>query len=89
MLCLHTECDVFKLDVASPVTIVFNRKTDRKADRKTLRIAFHHLESIPKMKYNNQIITKRYLNVFEKKNYKQPYVKTTMDRRMACKLHLH
>ena len=44
----------------------------------------------PRMKYNNQIITKRYLSVFEKtQNYKQPYVKTSLDRRAPCKLHLH
>ena len=31
-----------------------------------LQIPFHHLESFPRTKYNNnQIITKMYLNVFE------------------------
>ena len=53
-------------------------------DRKTLRIAFHHLKSLPRMKYNNQIITKRFLSVFEKNLKiinKQPYVKRNMDRR--------
>ena len=39
-----------------------NRQTERQRNRKqTLRIAFHHLESLPRMIYNNQIITKRYL----------------------------
>ena len=41
------------------------------------------------MKYNNKIITERYLSVFKKpKNYKQVHVKTHMERRAPCKLRL-
>ena len=48
-----------------------NRQTDRNVNRETdrnvnnERIAFHNLESLPRMKYNNQIIKKRYLSKFE------------------------
>ena len=41
---------------------------------------------------NNQLITKRYLNVFEKhRNYisKILYFKTSIDQQAPCKLHLH
>ena len=38
------------------------------------------------MKYNNQIITKRYLSELKKpKNYKQLYFKKSKDRRTSCK----
>ena len=61
-----------------------DRQTDTQTDRQTLRIAFHHLESFPRMKYNNQIITKRYLSELKKpKNQKQLYFKTSKDRRTS------
>ena len=54
-------------------------KKEKKGKREILRIAFYHLESLPRMKYNNQIITNRYLSLFEQK----PKIinKTRMDRR--------
>ena len=51
--------------------------------RQRLWIAIHHLESFPKMKYNNQIILKRYLSVSEIKKNKKNY-NNSMDRRGAA-----
>ena len=45
------------------------------------------LESFSRKKYNIQIITKRYLSVFEKKS--NNFVKTSMERQTSCKLHLY
>ena len=35
-----------------------DKNRENKRQRQTLQIAFHHLESFPRMKYNNRIITK-------------------------------
>ena len=40
------------------MSTTFWEKKDTEKERKRLQIAFHHLESFPRMKYNDQMITK-------------------------------
>ena len=55
----------------------------------TLHSKRNYLESFPRMKYINQLITKGYLSASEEKKYKQLCDKTSMNGRAPCKVHLN
>ena len=61
------KCSLDREICLSVSQIQTNRQIVKQAD---IRIAFNQLESFPRMKYNNQVITKRYSSVFEEKNQK-------------------
>ena len=46
---------------------ILQKASQKDTERDYTNQAIHHKESFPRMKYNNQIITKRYLSVFETK----------------------
>ena len=81
-------CQVQNQNVEVRMRYTLLPEEEEKTESERFRIAFYHLESFPRMKYKKKI-SNWYLSVYEKKIYKQLYVKTSIDRWTSCKLRLY